>query len=111
MAGLGPKAISQIAKVVRNSRNQTQPGRQAPGRPRAADNAIGKLGGSLIQGGTATLSIYYYSADDEDWVDSGELITVHDRFLAEDEAVSSGKWCFASFVGGVWVALQVECET
>ena len=69
---------------------------------------IGKLDGSLSQGGSATLSIWSGVPGSE--ADSGYNVIVHDWVMKSGAtAIASGKKCVAQLIGGSWYVTQAEC--
>ena len=85
------------------NRSRSQPG--APSRPIVR----GKLDGSLSQGGSATLSIWYYNGSAE--ADSGEDLTVYDGLLKSGSSIASGKKVIAMLdqASGRYYVTSAEC--
>jgi len=70
---------------------------------------FGTLDGSLSQGSSATMSVYF--RDSSSWTDSTMNVTVNDRLLKSGAtAISSGKWVAADWYGDIWVATAAECN-
>lgn len=78
-------------------------------RPQEVLEVWGTLDGSLSQGGSATMSVFF--RDGGSWTDSTMNITVYDRLLKSGAtAISSGKWVVASWYGDRWWASSAECN-
>lgn len=68
------------------------------------------LDANLVQGSTATASIFYRDTDLDQWVDSGQDLTAHEFVLNTDEMfVQYQKGTVTWDEGGVWVYSSPVC--
>ncbi len=69
---------------------------------------VGKLDGSLSQGGTATVSVWEWNGSA--FADRGDNITVHDWLMKVGAtAIASGKKVTCVMMNGIWVVWEAEC--
>jgi len=66
---------------------------------------LGKLDGSLAQGGSVTMSVW---AGDP-LADTGDDITAYDWFLKTGESLPANTKCKAEFLCGKWRVTVAEC--
>lgn len=67
----------------------------------------GTLDGSLSQGSSATMSVFF--RDGGSWTDSTMNVTVYDRLMKTGQSIASGKWVVATWYGDRWWVQEAEC--